>query len=501
MNKFIIFLMFLIISPLGTLRASDDILDTSIREDLFSNTEMDMMEIRNSYDNFSTATDELLREKLWDNDKKAMISLLTDQSDDGGLTLLMIASAFGDLDTVKNIINSDTKVEDQILVKIKGINKEKDKNFYDTTFHFVNKQKEEGTYIRAVSNHGYSALTYAVIGGHYDIVVYIIETLKKKLAPDAVAAFINKDDNYKWNSVLYSVAYKPIFDSQFEQRELNHTKILGSLIANGGKTKVAGKNLYEGDLDIISLCAKYAHLNIIKYLRSYYQALKNQKNYPLINELFGSNQELETKITRATKVALSNKDKTKISATEKSKYIDIITELAAWSQDLCFKLAYSHYRLAAYSHHKNDVSDYFGAYNFMLSYTYDGNNAIDDVKIKYDDVVKTGVRNEEKFKYTYLVRYLNTRLSEAQKIEFGNSNDYQPKNFQEAYVIIKWSYKNTSRPIKETFGGPEEGTYTDTDYGLSVIRIDTSNGNPTSDVIKDGGTWLIDSKNSGLTKF
>lgn len=499
MNKFILFMMLFIISSISELKASDDYIDNSIYDASTSDLDMEMIEKGGLLNSFKIGTDQLLREKLWDNDKKAMTDLLTDQTDDGGLTLLMIAAAFGDLETVKEIIEKDTAIEPQILVKIKGINKERDHKYYKATSHFVYKQQDDGVFIRATSNHGYSALTYAVVGGHYDIAFYIVETLKKKLGAKEAAALINKKDNFGWSPVLYSVAFKPLFDSNFEKREWNYTNILSYLVINGGNIKVEGKNLYEGTLDIISICAKYAHLNIIKFLRINYQQIKRHNDYLTINKRFGSNQELDQSLTRATRIALNHKDKAS-TAIERNKYTDIITELSAWSQDLCMKSAFSHYRLAAGSH-RQGTPDYFGAYNFILSYTFDGNKVIGDVKIKEDEVLSDGVKNSEKFKFKYLVRYSYTSLTEDEEEDFGDNDDYKSKNLQEAYVIIKWSYWDNTRPYEPTtFDEVQEGTYTDSDDGISIIRIDTS-VNPTSEVVKPGGNILVNRKNSGLTKI
>lgn len=498
MNKFTFFVMFLLLGSYSELKTSEDYIDNSINKVSISNLEIDLLEKREDQA-FEKGTDQLFRDKLWDNDKKGMINLLADQTDDGGLTLLMIASAFGDLETVKKIIEKDTEIEPQTLVKINGINKERDHKYYQATSRFVYKQKDEGVFIRATSTHGYSALTYAVVGGHYDVVFYIIETLKKKLGNKEATALINKKDNFGWSPVLYSVAFKPIFDSNFEKREWNYTNILSYLVINGGNIKIEGKNLYEGDLDIISISAKYAHLNIIKFLRINYQQIKRNNDYLTINKRFGSNQEIDESLSIATRIASNNKDKS-TNTTERTKYTDIITELSAWSQELCIKSAFSHYRLAAGSH-RQGTPDYFGAYNFILSYTFDGNKVIGDVKIKDDEVLYDGVKNSEKFKIKYLVRYSYKNLTKDEEDEFGDDDDYKPKNLQEAYLIIKWSYRDNTRPYEPAiFGDLEEGTYTDSDDGISVIHIETS-VSPTSEVVKPGGNFLVNRKNSGLTKI
>jgi ankyrin repeat protein len=432
---------------------------------------------------------------VWDKDTKGMLSAISDKNNRGGLTLLMIAAAFGDTNTVRYSINASEKIEADALISIRGIGKDKaeDKAFYEATKYFVENQQEEGVFIRATSDHGYTALTYAVVAGDYDSVVYIIEKVKEKLGQKEATKLINKKDNSLWTSILYSASFSSHeSDSEYSAR----ISILKYLISNGADTKVKGKNFYEGELDLASIASKYAHPEIIKYFRTTYQDLLLRSDYGAIERSFGSNKEIQSSITAAAKIAVKYREINKNDKELYAKYNQVIIQLSAWSKSLAFDEAFSNYRLAAGG---NNDDEAYGVYNLKLSYTIDGYGNINDVALSDSQITKDE-KNTDKFKFKYVVKYFYKPLT---GMNADDLPDYGPTSAQEAYVFIIWSYsKNVPVSERSMFGGPEDGYYSDRDNGISVIYIDGSIAtSPRSEVVEPSGHWLTSKEKSGLTKI
>jgi hypothetical protein len=493
MNKFLITILPALFS-LNVLANSYDTINSAATDEIMSSISVGTQTGSDfGSTNKTTTTDQTLREKLWDKDTAGMISAISNKSDRGGLTLLMIAAAFGDTSTVRYLINADKSVADDTLIKIAGINKDKvkDKDFYEATKYFVEQQQQNGVFIRATSDYGYTALTYAVVGGHYDVVVYLMENLKEKLGKAEVTKLINKKDNNLWTAILYSTSFSSDAD---DKEDLTRLNILKYLALNGADTKVKGKNFYEGELDLISIAAKYAHAEIVKYFRITYKDLYAASNYTGIEKAFGTNKEIQSSISTALKVALKYQEANKSDKTLYAKYGQVIGQLSAWDKSFSYTEAYSHYRLTAGG---SNLDDPYGVYNLKLSYTIDGTGVVNDVTIS-DSPITKGVKNKDKFKFTYAVKYFNKPMIGA---DADDLPDYEPASAKEAYVFITWSYSN-DRPIEPSFFGPEEGNYTDRDSGISVIYIDASVATiPKSEVVKAGGYWLYDAEDSGLTKI
>ena len=473
MKSIILAVLFISFFP-NILNASNDLLNNSFQEEI--NTSISVgtdlgPDIGSPNTKTDTAADQLLREKLWNEDTQGMIDALSNKYNRGGLTLLMIASAFGDIKTVKQVIEASTTLSDNTVANIKGINKSSDAQFISNTKYFIDQYNTSGTVIRAISSHGYTALTYAVIGGHYDIVKYLVERLKPSLGQEAATAYINRKDNNLWSSIVYAVAYKGT-DEENSNKDSDRLLILNYLTINGANTKVKGSNFYEGDLDLISIASKYGHNQVIQLFKSIYEKLKQEDLYNMIEAKFGTNQEIQENLSRAIKVAI------------KYNNTEITNQLRAWETSLSYTEAFSHYRLSAGGITSSlSALALYGVYNLKLSYSMDKNGVINDVVIT-DSPLTNGVFNKGNFKMEYTVKYF---------MKPGYST-YEPSSYTEAYVTIKWSYDSSIS---------EHCTFCDLnkDDGTSVIHISTVNKKATSEVIKSGGHWLVDDDVSGLTKI
>ncbi|MEI6079281.1 MAG: ankyrin repeat domain-containing protein [bacterium] len=465
------------------LGASTDLLNNSFQEEINSSISVGTdlgPDISSPNTKADTAADQLLREKLWNEDTQGMIDALSNKDNRGGLTLLMIASAFGDIKTVKQVVETNTILGGNTVANIKGIYKGDDAQFISDTKYFVDQYNTSGTSIRAISSHGYTALTYAVIGGHYDVVKYLIERLKPSLGQEAATTYINRKDNNLWSPLVYAVAYKGT-DEENANKDTDRLLIINYLTINGANTKVKGNNFYEGDLDLISIAAKYGHSQVIQLFKNIYETLKQKDVYNMIEAKFGTNKEIQENLSRAIKVAI------------KYNNTGVTDQLRAWETSLSYSEAFSHYRLSAgglTSSLSNIVL--YGVYNLKLSYSIDKNGVINDVVI-IDSPLTKGVFNKGNFNMKYLVRYFMKSATKAEKDYFSYSA-YEPSSYQEAYVIIKWSYDSSIS---------ERCTFCDLnkDDGTSVIHISTVNKVATSEVIKSGGHWLMDDDVSGLTKI
>jgi hypothetical protein len=231
------------------------------------------------------------------------------KDDNGGLNLLILASAIGDLEAVKYLTNS-TITEESIkdLQNIEWAFKylwEKDRAIKD----------QELPYLRYQSKTGYTALTFAVVAGNYKVVEYLIDAIKanfksniKKgytgnssfttaevenmalsISSELTAACINRMDYNGWNSMAYAASFIPYCDN--EDKILERIKILSTLIYNGGKN--AKVNILEGERDLISLASRHGNYMVIKFFHKLYEEIyKNPLFNKKLEEFAGTKDEI-----------------------------------------------------------------------------------------------------------------------------------------------------------------------------------------------------------------
>ena len=276
--------------------------------------------------------DQKLRAILWEGDLSKITTLLKDKnpSELNGITIFMAAAATGDGTAVTFLVEkSEALTNYEPTKKTWVISKEQSpeldnlRNILGTSFdqmlsEYLNIKLHRGRYIRAETTCGYTALTYAVVGGWYDITEYIIQQVKERAGTQYVKELIDSKDCLNWTAMLYAVAYK---NSSSGTESSDRLKILQLLIKNSGDTKVTG-TFKEGDLDIISIAAKYDHSNVIQYLKILFEVTRKMGLNELIEQRFGTSIEIKTRLSTALGIA------------EKAEHKKSIDQLRAWIKEL-----------------------------------------------------------------------------------------------------------------------------------------------------------------------
>jgi len=267
-----------------------------------------------------------IRLALREGDKIA--PLLKDKSVDelSDITLLMVASACGDYNAVKFLIDDSIQTNvvhvgkggiDYTIPKDKSTELDGLRETLGTAFEpllssYLDVRLQLGRYIRAESECGYTPLVYAVIGGWDNIVEYLIKETIKRASAEKAIEYINKKDCHGWNAILYSVSYK---EQTSEDKKSARVNLFSTLVKNSADTKVKG-TFKEGELDLIGIATKYEHLELIKYFRKSYTLVKGTGTKELVAMFFGDKQEITKSIKSALEIA-SKELKEELTAWEK----------------------------------------------------------------------------------------------------------------------------------------------------------------------------------------
>jgi len=293
----------------------------------------------------SLGLDERLRAMLWDRtwENKSNSNVISEVKklfkdtkfeDSAGITILMVAGAIGDLNAVKYLVEKSKDDAEVKLIETGGKEKEifyyipekataslqslKDilGNNYDVYLNaFLNIRVNLGKYIGAETNHGYTALTYAVVTGNLDISEYVLEQVEQRGGTEEKIFLINHKDDSGFTSLLYAASYKAYGygEGWFLVEEQKRIGIFNLLVINGAETTVTG-HFKEGDLDMLGTASKYGHTEIITYIKDWYSM-----SYISLGSKLGTVGEIRNSIEKAE--ALTDNEK-------------ILKELADWKSSL-----------------------------------------------------------------------------------------------------------------------------------------------------------------------
>ncbi len=314
--------------------------------------------------------------------------------DNSGLTHLMIASALGDIDAVKEIlkrhrIHTSSKVvypeeayddfydpdkNPPTLISKTGKelseanvllseNDSEQKAFSNIAWALKKPLietdntliKERKPYTRAETIQGYTALSFAVVAGHHEIVKLLIahtqrnlkdriyrlmtyqiidETERMDFAKRRSSCltydFINKTDKSGWTAINYAVSFNSECMNEAElEKRINIVEILIKLGVTNNVVTV-----WEGDLDILGLASKYGHYQLVHRILCLYLA-KIQDSNILLRYFFGDyfRESIKNNITVLEKI-IEGKEEKKTQDIELENYKKTLTVLRTWERIL-----------------------------------------------------------------------------------------------------------------------------------------------------------------------
>jgi len=213
--------------------------------------------------------------------------------------------------------------------------------------------QERTPYIRAETTQGYTALTYAVVGGHQDIIKRLIVHSKnnlrdriyrlmssqisneverldfaKRKALYLTYDFMNSVDKSGWAAINYAVSFSPDCISEAEMEE--RIKIMELFINLGAKNNIV--QVWEGDINILGLASKYGHHQLVHKML-YLFFTKIQKSSPLLHNFFGDyfKESIKENIEILEK-RIKNKEEKGTKDLELSNYIKTLHILRTWKK-------------------------------------------------------------------------------------------------------------------------------------------------------------------------
>ena len=246
--------------------------------------------------------------------KKFLEKTLKADPENGKLTLLMVACALGDLNSVNYLTNNSViESDNEALVNVSGlkdilINRD------------IEIKEQEKAYLRYQSESGYTALTFAVVAGNYEVVKYLLEFSEndfktrltkefKKLsstqnidpeseaeirAKELVAEYVNKLDYSEWNSVAYAASFTPF--GLTKDKISDRVNIMNLLVANGAINITVTVN--EGPRDLIGLASRAGNYYIIEYFKELYRITSQNEFFKYtIEQKVGTKEEIKNSIT------------------------------------------------------------------------------------------------------------------------------------------------------------------------------------------------------------
>ncbi len=208
-----------------------------------------------------------------------------------GVTLLMIASAIGDEVTVNYLTKTGANINEDVL-PLKNYKSWLDKKFFD-------EWKKYTVFVTKPSTKGYTALMYAVMGGHKNVARLLILKVAKDLGADEARKYINAETNEKWTALKYAVTFIKAKDYQEDQ---NRVDIFNDLITYGANTNITG-TFEEGTLDMFGMIAKYGHTSLVVAAEKKYTKLWEEGKEELIEKTYGTDKDLLASLNRAESLA------------------------------------------------------------------------------------------------------------------------------------------------------------------------------------------------------